>query len=336
MRVSGPDAIAASDHEPSQPSDGHVAITSVMAHWGEVIQGPVLVRDVPQIGLVTLPDPTRWVTATAMRKSHGSRTSCNQPWKTKALKAAQLTIERYAPGTSVDLDLRSTIPEGVGAGSSTADCAATIRAVEKLLGVPAAASAEALDLVFAAEGPCDPLLLLDDRATLLWGSRCGRLFRRYDAPLPEFHALGFVTDPGRTVSTVELAANQQQHPPTPGEVDAFAAILRDFEDALGTGSAYGIARAATASGSLNQHRCRIDGWDILIRLAEDVGAAGVSCAHSGTAAALLFDPAIDNLSARCQEATRQLEDRRVAHVHAFRTGHVSPHQLAHALSDTSA
>jgi uncharacterized protein involved in propanediol utilization len=155
-----------------------------------------------------------------MRKSHGSRTSCNQPWKTKALKAAQLTIERYAPGTSVDLDLRSTIPEGVGAGSSTADCAATIRAVEELLGVPAAASAEALDLLFAAEGPCDPLLLLDDRATLLWGSRCGRLFRRYDAPLPEFHALGFVTDPGRMVSTVELAANQQQHPPTPsGMVD---------------------------------------------------------------------------------------------------------------------
>jgi len=291
---------------------------SVMGHWGEVIQGPVVVDGQPQIGLVTLPDPTRWVTAFAGGR-HAGATTCSQPGKSKALRAARLVMERWAPGFGVQIDLLSNIPEGVGAGSSTADCAATIGAIHGLLAVPRAADMDVLAVIAAAEGPCDPLILLDGKATLLWGSRCGRLLKRYAVPLPPFHAVGFVTDPGRTVSTVELAARQRRQPPTAREVDAFGAILRDFEEALASRSADGIAAAAQASGSLNQPRCPIDGWDALARLSDAVGARGVSCAHSGTAAALLFDPGIDHLAERCERATRHLRELRVGHVHQFRT-----------------
>lgn len=295
-----------------------------MSHWGEIIQGPVDLNGRPQVGLVTLPDPTRWVTASAMKRRHGPTVSCDQPWKTKALHAARLAIEKWAPGTCVQIDIQSTIPEGVGAGSSTADCTATVCAIRELLGIPRTEDLNALAVIAAAEGPCDPLLLLNGHTTLLWGSRSGQLLKQYDRPMPSFHAVGFVTDPGRTVLTVELAAQQRQHPPTPRDLDAFAVILRDFEHALHTRSAKGVAQAAMASGLLNQSRCPINGWDALTKLADGVGALGVSCAHSGTAAALLFDPALDDLAERCDHAAQQLRELRVAHMHQFRTDAMPP------------
>jgi uncharacterized protein involved in propanediol utilization len=293
-----------------------------MAHWGEVIQGPVIHDGHPQIGLVTLPDPSYWVTASATRTPHGATLSCPQQWKVKARTAAQLVIDQWAPGAGVMLDLQSTIPEGVGAGSSTADCIATVSALRELLGAPLSLEGDAMDIVadvFAAEGPCDPLNLLDPTTTLLWGSRTGTLLSSYPVPLPGFHAIGFVTEPGRTVSTVELAALQTQHPPEAGEIDAFAAILHDFEHALAGRSSVGVARAATASGALNQRRCAIDRWGELETLADTVGALGLACAHSGTAVAFLFDPEAADLGERCHHAIRRLHEFRVAHVHQFRT-----------------
>lgn len=297
------------------------ATCSVMAHWGEVIQGPVMFEGRPHVGLVTLPDPAHYVTAAATPAAHGARISCYPPSKEKALQAAQLVIEKWAPGLGVELKFQSSIPEGVGAGSSTADCTATVYAIREMLGVSPSQASE-LDLladVFAAEGPCDPLILLDGETTLLWGSRSGKLLRSYDVPLPPFFALGFVTDPGRTVSTVELADEQAQHPATSREIDAFAAVLRDFEHALDARSTRGVAKAAMASGWLNQSRCPIDDWDALVKLSDAVGALGVSCAHSGTAAAFLFDPGTDDLDQRVDRATWELQRLRAAHIHRFRT-----------------
>jgi uncharacterized protein involved in propanediol utilization len=311
---------------PAHATPSHVSC-SVMAHWGEIIQGPVVRDGQPQIGLVTLPDPTYWVTASAIRARHGSAISCQQPWKVKAHAAARLVIDQCAPGAGVQLDLHSTIPEGVGAGSSTADCIATVSALRALFGTAESGETHALDVVadvFAAEGPCDPLILLDGASTLLWGSRSGTLLKRYDLALPAFRAVGFVTEPGRTVSTVALAARQTRTPPTAPAVDAFAAVLRDFEHALAARSGPGVARAATASGSLNQSHCAIDGWEDLTRLAETVGALGLSCAHSGTAVALLFDPAAADLDERCDDAVGRLQEFRVGHVHQFQTDAIPP------------
>jgi len=301
------------------------ASCSVMSHWGEFIQGPVMFEGRPHIGLVTLPDPAHYVTASVAPSPATLQISCDSS-KPKALHAAQLVIGTWAPGLGVELTFRSTIPEGVGAGSSTADCTATVYAILEMLGVPRSRASERdiLAHVFAAEGPCDPLVLLDGKTTVLWGSRSGKLLKTYDVPLPPCYALGFVTDPGRMVSTVELAKEQAQTPPTPSEIDAFAAVLRDFEQALAARSVRGLAMAAMASGSLNQGRCPIEHWDALIKLSDHVGALGVSCAHSGTAAAFLFDPAADDLDARLDRATRELQTLRAAHIHRFRTDSMPP------------
>jgi uncharacterized protein involved in propanediol utilization len=302
------------------------ATCSVMSHWGEVIQGPVMFEERPHVGLVTLPDPAYYVTASAAPSRSAGRISCQPAAKAKALVAAQRVIGKWAPGLGVELSFWSTIPEGVGAGSSTADCTATVYAILEMLGVPSASATDydILADVFAAEGPCDPLVLLDWGRTVLWGSRSGRLLRTYDHSLPPFQALGFVTEPGRTVSTVELADQQARKPPAAAEIDAFAEVLHAFDQALAARSASGVARAAMASGSLNQSRCRIEHWDALTALSERVGALGVSCAHSGTAAAFLFDPAAADLEARLERATRELQTLRAAHIHRFRTDSLPP------------
>ena len=121
------------------------------------------------------------------------------------------------------------------------------------------------------------------------------------------------------VSTVELADEQAQNPATSREIDAFAAVLRDFERALAMQSVHGVARAAMHSGSLNQSRCPIEDWDPLTKLSDTVGALGVSCAHSGTAAAFLFDPETSDLDERLDQATWELQRLRAAHIHRFRT-----------------
>src|SRR5881394_1696687 len=79
------------------------ATCSVMSHWGEVIQGPVMFEERPHIGLVTLPDPAHYVTASASRARTGADIASNPPWKAKALHAAQLVLARWAPGLGVDL-----------------------------------------------------------------------------------------------------------------------------------------------------------------------------------------------------------------------------------------
>ena len=115
-----------------------------------------------------------------------------------------------------------------------------------------------------------------------------------------------------------LASAQAKAPVAQSDIDAFADILKKFDHAIATGSALGVAEAATASGTLNQKHCRILNWDRLCRLAENVGALGVSCSHSGTAAAFLWDPSDENLAARVAEATAELQQLNTTHIHEFR------------------
>lgn len=304
-----------------KPRGGRNVEVSVSGHWGETVQGPVeLPSGEVAVALVTLPDPTYRTTVIATRR-RGSGIFCPNPGKWKAIDAACLAQREAQVRVGLLLLMHSTIPEGVGAGSSTADCTAAALAVLKVLGSDAPAMSD-LDIlqkiVFRAEKACDPLALLRWGVPVLWGSRCGELLKVYGSRMPALHALGFVTSPGLSVSTDDLARKQALTRPPQSEIDAFAAILQQLDTAIRTGSARGVAEAAMASGTLNQRHCEIMHWDRLIRLAGQVGALGVSCSHSGTAAALLFDPNTEDLGARVLEATAVLSEMGAAHVHEFR------------------
>jgi len=304
----------------SRPGTGRSVEASSIAHWGEVVQGPIVLPNGDiVIGLVTQPDPTFRATVVA-KVQHGSGIFCGHAGKWKAFDTACIAQRAAQVRIGLSLLIRSNIPEGVGAGSSTADCTAVALAVLKALGEGAAAMSDLdilREIVFKAEKACDPLPLLKWGVPVLWGSRCGELIKVYESRMPETHALGFVTQPGVIVSTDDLARKQAQVKPLQADVDSFAAILQQLDYAIRTGSARGVAEAATASGTLNQRHCRILHWDRLLALAGKVGALGVSCSHSGTAAALLFEPDAE-LSTRILEASAVLREMGAAYIHEFR------------------
>jgi len=293
-------------------------------HWGEYIQGLIVHDGKPLHALVTVPDASLYTRVTAIPQRRGSGVVCFPRSKAKAVTAAQLLLEKWAPGVGVALWLDSNIPEGVGGGSSSADCTGVAFAILDMLGVETtiATNLELLrEVIFRAEGPCDPLALLSWGITVLWGSRTGNLVKAYNTPLPPMYAVGFVTDPTRTVSTDALAQAQAKadEREIARDIDAFAPVLAAFESSLAAGSARGVAEAAMYSGSLNQRRCPIKHWDRLTRLTPHLGALGLSCSHSGTAAAFLFDPSDDDLDERIACATSELRALGAAHIHEFRT-----------------
>lgn len=297
----------------------HAGIGYARSHWGELVQGWLVHDGEIVVGLVTLPDPTYGTTAIATPQ-RGTGIYTLQADKGKAFRTACLVLEALGVKTGISFRLRSNIPVAIGGGSSTSDCTALVRAIIAAIGPSGKhlSDIELLQIVFAAEGACDPLPLLDWGFPILWASRRGRVLHVYPLPLPELYALGFVSDPERTVSTDTLAAAQAKAPVAQADLDAFAEILENLDLAITTGSALGVARAATASGSLNQKHCPIRDWDRLCKLAESVGALGVSCSHSGTAAAFLWNPSDDNLAAQVAEARAALRQLGATHIHEFR------------------
>lgn len=296
------------------------AIGRAPAHWGEFIQGRVRRGNDAVVALVTVPDRT-YETVVVATPHEGSGVFCAQPGKWKSFAAACRTLHVLDAKTGLWLHVESNIPPGVGGGSSTSDCTATARAVRAMLGAGARhlSDLEILqEIVFPAEGPCDPLALLDSGFPVLWASRTGEVLHVYNRPLPAFHALGFVADSQTIVSTDDLAAKQKKKKPTDKELDAFAAVLKKFDAAMETGSARGIAEAAEESGTLNQSECAIRNWDRLRRLSKKVGALGISCSHSGTAAAFLWDAHEEDLQERVVEATAALTKLDVTYIHEFR------------------
>jgi L-threonine kinase len=298
-----------------------VSVT-VTSHLGEIFQGWVMSPNGRfVIGLVTMPDATYTTTAT-LWPSHSRGILCSPAKKAKAIKALTLILQKWDPDLGVTLQIESTIPEGIGAGSSTADCWAVALGGHQMLGIPEALAPDLevlQQIIFAAEGPCDPLPLLGWGLPVVWGSRTGELLEVFHQPLPAIQALGFATDPNKTVSTDELAMSQAGTQPTSIEADQYEAVLSSLRQAITMHSVQGVAEAATWSGTLNQSRCRIRNWDLLQKIARNTGAVGVSCSHSGTAAALLWDPSVDGLEEMIMAAKAEVEALNVAHVHTFRT-----------------
>jgi len=298
----------------------HTGIGYSPGHWGEIVQGWLRHNGELIVALLTLVDRTYGTTAVAIPR-RGTGVFSSQAEKWKAFKAAYLTLEALGVKTGLSFRLRSTIPIGVGGGSSTSDCTALGRAIIAAVGASGKpiTDLELLQkIVFAAEGACDPLPLLDWGLPLLWASRAGKVLHVFSRPLPQLYALGFVTEPGRMVSTDALASAQAKLAVPQADVDRFAKILQTLDMAIATGAALGVGEAATASGTLNQKHCPIAHWDDLCKLAEKVGAVGTSCSHSGTAAALLWDPATDNLAARVAEATAEVQQLGATYIHEFR------------------
>jgi uncharacterized protein involved in propanediol utilization len=81
-----------------------------------------------------------------------------------------------------------------------------------------------------------------------------------------------------------------------------------------------VGRVASASAGINQRYLPKPHFSELMRLSEDVGAAGLQVAHSGTVAGLLFDPRRPELEARVGRAEHGLDRLGISDRWRFRAG----------------
>jgi uncharacterized protein involved in propanediol utilization len=289
------------------------------SHAGEFVQGavrlgglPASLQDgrlppaVPVAGrfLIDLPAAVLASTVTIRIRPGNGRITTRPAAMTKASKAARLLLELLGIADQVDIeiDIRSNIPQGRGAGSSSADSRGT------LIGI-----CDALDLSISVE-------LLDLLTVLAEGAT---------NPAPAgpslfFHRIGFTAVREKAFPRIYVLVFDDPMAP-PVDTDRFepaaysVAQLNDFEllapatlSAIRRGDANGLGKAAMRSAHINGEFLKRVGATTLPeldRIYRRTGAAGFAVSHSGTFGALLFD-ARDSRVLEQIEAGRQ----RLAHL----------------------
>ncbi len=268
----------------------------VHAHHGEIVQGLFYSGDgVLEHGLVTLPC-TLFSTRARFRPLPSGSLTVEPADRLRALSAARLTLDALGrTGWGGTLQIVSNVPLRWGCGSSTTDVLATIRAVADVFDTPLQPEWIAR-LSVASEFASDSLMYGPQRA-VLFAQRRGNVLADLGGPLPAVTTLGFNTENDRGVETLSL-------PPMPysaWEVEAFQPMLGLLRRAVEQQDASLLGRVATASTVITQRHRPKRFVPQILRLAEDVGAAGVQVAHSGTVAGLLFASG-DAVVARIEQA----------------------------------
>ena len=211
---------------------------------------------------------------------------CVPAERTKALRAAELTSVAlsgdHADTAGLLLRIRSDVPVGLGAGSSSSDCLAASRAIQKYHRRRLSPEAE-YRICVAAENATDPIMF--DRCVLA-AQREGRAIADL-GPLPHLIAVTFDSDPlGRGVDT-------DRHPRARynrDEIERLRTLLARLTLAVRTGDLEAIGLVSAQSAAINQRHLQNSAYWYLQNAPARLGSVGFSVAHSGTAASLLFDP----------------------------------------------
>ena len=169
---------------------------------------------------------------------------------------------------------RSSLPIGVGMGSSTADVVAAARAVAHATGRDLEAD-ELAELAGTIESS-DPTMY--DGMAL--APRRGAAITVYSWS-PAFTVIALIPTRGRVTHAVELAG-QARHAAT------YDRILDDLARASLAEEGAAFAYAAVRSADLHQQVLSNVFFDALPGLAARTGAVGWNVAHTGTAAGLLY------------------------------------------------
>jgi uncharacterized protein involved in propanediol utilization len=241
---------------------------SVSGHFGELIQGRL--GPSGPVALVTLPAPC--LTVTAHLTPGPLMLYCAGGERPLALRQViALARALHAPRRG-RLTLRSAMPAGGGAGSSTAALLATAL----LLAGTAPSPDRLAHLCLALEGAIDPLMH-PEPGRLLWAPRQARALDRLP-PLPPLEIVGGFLGPGQRTDPAD---------------DRFADVA-DLAAAWAPAAARGdvATLAALATESARRNAALRGGPDLapLLAAAAPFGALGVVAAHTGSARGLIFAP----------------------------------------------
>lgn len=281
------------DAAPTRPrAVARTGAARVPGTCGELVQGQ-LAGGVDF--LITLPVDL-WSEVRVRLDGDSARIRVTPTHKVKTKVAVRRALDALnLPGAGAWVDVTSSLPEGKGMASSTADvvaaCRATARAAGRTLG------AGAISRIARGIEPSDGLMY---PGVVAYNHRRCELIERLGPP-PPFRIL--IADLGGAVDT--LAFNRRPKNYTPGEMSIITQAYKWAGAGVRRGDRTLIGRAATLSALVNQRLLPKPHLGELIDIARANGAYGVSVAHSGTVAGLLFNPDAEADAARAAEAIRR-------------------------------
>lgn len=302
--------------EPIADAQRKRAVSVARAHHGELFQGVVVDADGHlRRALVSLPCAL-YVSRASFEPQRDAPLTIETPWRTKALRAAELTLEHLGRKEwGGRLSVESNMPVRWGYGSSTSDVAAAVRAVASAFSVTLAPRIVAR-LAVSAECASDSSIF--DDGIVLFAQREGLVVEDLGRAFPALEVLGFNTDPeGKGVDTLDFSPARYNA----FEIEAFRPLIGMLRRAFHDGDATLLGRVATASARINQRFLPTPNWSWIEGLVSRCGAAGVQVAHSGTLVGLLFHPGQE---ARIREAVEALASAGITQTWRFSTADSRP------------
>jgi uncharacterized protein involved in propanediol utilization len=196
--------------------------------------------------------------------------------KSRSLAEAMLAECGVAAGGILILD--SNLPVGKGLASSSADLVATARAVGRVLGLDT--SPEAVEKWLRAIEPTDGVMY---PGIVAFEHRAVRL-RSSLGTLPPLKVVA--VDEGGELNTVLFNEHPKRY--SDSELAEYAALLQALADAVAAADLATVGAIAARSAVLNQRFAPKQNLDAMLQIAQDAGALGVVCTHSGTMLGILL------------------------------------------------
>lgn len=273
---------------------GRVGVGTANGTFGELLQGAL---PGPESGdgegrfLVTLP-VARWSTARFELWAHDSGLVVSPATKTKAASLARTLLAELGCAVSGSLVLRSSIPEGKGLASSSADLTATARAVMAAAERPVDSRrlGEMLAAIEPTDGVLHPGIVAFDHRRGVHLSTLGTL------PSLEVVAV----DQGGHVDTVAFNRNATGY--DAAERRLYERLLAGLSTAVARGDLAAVGEISTRSAALNQVRMPNRNFGAMLDACRVVGGLGVVACHSGTMVGILLDPRQNGYRARLSQA----------------------------------
>jgi uncharacterized protein involved in propanediol utilization len=259
------------------------AVGTAESHHGELLQGALQSDEGVVRCLITM--PFRHIgSVVRYTPIDGHPLEVSPAWKTKAARAARLTLAQIGRPAQGLLQIECALQVGLGRGSSTADVVAAIRAV-------CAGYGETLEpqsiarIAVAAESAVDPIMFEDEM--VVFAQRQGIVLESLGRWLPAFDVLSLDMEPGSGgIDTLGVPLPEY----TERELAYLEDLLAQARQAFRRNDRTAIAQLATESARLNQRFLPMERFAKICRVAQCHGALGVQISHSGTLAGVLFEP----------------------------------------------
>ncbi len=257
---------------------GATGVSTCFGTFGELLQGVLPGSDGDF--LVTLP-VARWTMATFQVDPVPRGVQVRPAHKHKARRLAELILAGVGRPAGGLLIIDSSLPEGKGMASSSADLVATARAVANALHVDLTPGW--LEHLLRQIEPTDGVLY---PGIVAFHHRAVRLRARLGS-LPTMTIVGL--DEGGTVDTVEF--NRIAKPFSAADRREYARLLGAMTAAVAAGDLAAVGAVASRSAVMNQALWPKRTLPEVLRICADVGGLGVVAAHSGTMLGILLDRA---------------------------------------------